>query len=140
VTKRVQFDGDIPEDVRAIIAPYFPLMEVLAPQWCSRLWVRWEPDCETDSCRSCTLTRYEYRYGTVTLHGRWLAQLDADRKETLIHEVLHLYVAPLSGYVRHLAYQLSEDEKLQAVTEEQCREYQESVTQDLTLLVMRLNA
>jgi hypothetical protein len=135
---RVVFDGEVPDAARAELAPFFPLMDSLAPQWCSRLRVRWKAACAEDDCLACTVTLYEYRYGTITFHGGWLDGPPDWRRETVVHEVLHLYVQPLSGYTRHLIGQLVEGDALTAVTKEQCREYQESVVQDLTLLVARL--
>jgi hypothetical protein len=135
---RVVFDGEIPGAVRAELEPYLPLIDTLSPQWCSRVRVCWEAACKTDDCIACTTVMYDYRYGTITIHGAWLDGPNDWRKETIVHEVLHLYVTPLSGFTRHLIGQFTEDAKLTAITQEQTREYQESLVQDLTLLVMRL--
>ena len=136
---RAKFTGEVPESVRREVKPFFSLIDRLAPRWCSRVWVQWEAVCEGDeACKAETVTRYEYRYGAITLHGKWLDDDAECRRETIIHETLHLYVSPLSGYVRHLASSLSGDETMETVTGEQCREYQESVVQDLTLLVSEI--
>lgn len=138
---RAAFFGQIPAEAAKALEAYFPLIDALAPQWCSRVWVMWSSECETESCKACTVTRYEYRYGSVTLHGKWLDDDEVTRREAIIHEVMHLYVAPLSGFTRYVIHSFTEnesDKRLRDVSVEQCREYQESVVQDLALLMMKV--
>lgn len=139
MNERVQFDGGIPPEVRAIIAPYFPMIERLAPPWCSRVWVKWESTCEAvEGCKACTLTRYEYRYGAVTFHGLWLDCTEEERRDTVAHESMHLYVQQLDSFTARMIETLAE-EKAAEVARESLRMHSEAVVQDLALLVMRLN-
>ena len=75
----------------------------------------------------------------MTVYASWLEQTEEFKRESLIHELMHLFVAPLADYAREMARTLiPEDEakKFNRATLEQIRERGESVTQDLTQLVL----
>lgn len=139
--QRVRLQDEVPDSVRAEAEKYFPLIDRLAPQWCSRVWVRWKAVCVNDEeCKACAVVMYEYRYAVITLHAKWLDYPEDDRRETIVHETIHIYIQPLSGYAHHLIVELVGEDNvtLTAITKEHCREYQESVVQDLALMVLRL--
>lgn len=115
-------------------------LDYLIPDWCSHVWVAW---CAGDTGNESTVAditaHYDYRWARMNVYASWLDQTEELKRELLIHELMHLYVAPLSDYARDILKLLCPKEdaaKFNASLIEQVRERCESVTQDLTQMVL----
>jgi len=141
VSGRICFYEDVPPlikpELEARLLPY----EYLIPPWCSHVWIGWQAGgSDNESAVAEVDTHYDYRWARITVYASWLEQADAAKQESLIHELLHISLAVLSDYARDtIKLLIPEDEapKFRQQTVEQLRERCESVTQDLTLMILQ---
>lgn len=131
---------DVPEFVKPELSRFLDRLNYLVPDWCSHVWVFWSAnDSGNDSTVASITAYYDYRWARMTVYASWLDQTEDFKREALIHELMHLFIAPLGDYARDtLKLLIPEDEaqKFSKATCEQIRERVESVTQDLTRLVL----
>lgn len=130
------FLGDWPSEVRASVEPALVSLEWLAPKWCHSISVRWNPipdeDDETSSAR-CQVS-FAYRSAKIEILPAFLSEPEWTRRGTLIHELLHISIQPLTDYTMDLAERLLEKKSpkfLETVCEE-LRVRNEGAVEDLT--------
>lgn len=137
---KIRFYDETPAVVRPELERFLSELNHLVPDWCSHVWVAW---CAGDTSNASTVAditaHYDYRWARMNVYASWLDQTEEFKREALIHELMHLFVAPLADYARDTIKLLvpeNEAEKFSKATAEQIRERGESVTQDLTRLIL----
>lgn len=137
---KIRFYDETPALVLPELQRYLNDLNHLVPDWCSHVWVAW---CAGDSSNASTVAdmtvHYDYRWARMNVYASWLDQTEEFKREALVHELMHLFVAPLSDYARDTLKLLcpeNEAEKFSKSIIEQLRERCESVTQDLTRLML----
>lgn len=137
---RLYEDDSIPALIRPELTRFLDTLQYLVPDWCSHVWVAWSANDTNNSSTVADISAfYDYRWAKMTVYASWLDQSEDFKREALTHELMHLFVAPLGDYARDMIRTLipeNEAEKFSKATNEQIRERVESVTQDLTRLVL----
>ena len=140
MSNKIRFYEETPALILPELHRYLDPLAYLVPDWCSHVWVAWcAGDTNDDSTVADITAHYDYRWARMNVYASWLDQTDDLKRELLVHELMHLYIAPLSDYTRDILKLLipeSEAEKFSKSTREQVRERCEAVTQDLTRLIM----
>jgi hypothetical protein len=139
-TNKIRLYKDTPEFIKPEISRFLNALNPLVPDWCSHVWVSWRAnDSDNESTVADITAFYDYRWARLTIYASWLEQTEEFKREALTHELMHLFIAPLSDYARDTIKLLippDEAEKFSKAMVEQIRERCESVTQDLTRLVL----
>jgi hypothetical protein len=137
---KIRLYDETPAVVRPELERFLNDLNHLVPDWCSHVWVAW---CAGDTANASTVAditaHYDYRWARMNVYASWLDQTEEFKREGLVHELMHLFVAPLSDYARDMLRLLvpeSEAQKFNNATLKQIEERCESVTQDLTRLVL----
>jgi len=137
MSKLVYLKG-FPEELERIVHGYLTSLEWMIPRWCEHVNVVWVDD-GSDSSASIAV-HFEYRFAELEIHPTFMSCTEDERRDTCIHEFIHLHVNPLYNFADRTFKVLIEDAKLQAHSLEELRRYCEGVTQDLTHVVFeRLN-
>lgn len=140
---RVEYRGEWPAEARAAVEASMAGLEWLIPDWCTELILRWDsapPDAPDGTAgAACTTACYEYRWACIRVYPSWLEGGPAERRQELVHELLHVFTAPLVEYVEKMADRLLKEDapKFHATVREEIRERQEAATQDLSHAINR---
>ncbi len=137
--RKIRLYDETPDLVKPELLRFLDPLNCFVPDWCSHVWVAWSAN-DTDNASSVAdiTAYYDYRWARMNVYASWLDQTEDFKRESLTHELMHLYVAPLADYARDMVKLLIADDapKFHKATKEQIRERCESVTQDLTRLIM----
>lgn len=137
---KIRFYAETPAVVLPELQRFLDPLNHLVPDWCSHVWVAWSSGDTGNASTVADMTaHYDYRWARMNVYASWLEQTEEFKREALIHELMHLFVAPLSGYARDTLKLLcpeNEAEKFSKSIAEQIRERCESATQDLTRFVL----
>lgn len=137
---KIRLYEEIPALVKPELQKFLSELEHLVPQWCSHVWVAWSANDSDNASTVADMTaHYDYRWARMNVYASWLDQTEDFKREALVHELMHLFVAPLADYAREMIRTLvpaNEAEKFHKATNSMLTERNESVTQDLTLLVL----
>jgi hypothetical protein len=122
---KIRFYDETPTLILPELQRFLNELNHLVPDWCSHVWVAW---CAGDTDNASTVAditaHYDYRWARINVYASWLDQTEDFKREALVHELMHLFVAPLADYARDTLKLLVH------------RERGESVTQDLTRLIL----
>lgn len=125
-------DATVPPEIRTAVNNYFVPLEWMVPAWCQRVAVSWDRD-SADGCSAHITVHFEYRAAELTLTSLFLEIDEPMRRDTALHELIHLHVNPLFNYAdRTIGALLKDDEGQKERALEELRRYIEGVTQDLT--------
>jgi hypothetical protein len=140
LTDKFRFHSDFPDIVKPEVQKRIFPFEYLIPAWCSHVWIGWhEGDRDNQSSVADVTAHYDYRWASINIYASWLHQSEAFKTESLVHELMHISLSPLVDYSRETLKSLlpeSEAPLFRASVIEQVRVHCESVTQDLTLIVL----
>ncbi len=141
----IRWDDGFPAEARRAVLPVVQQYLWLVPGWCRVLalvWRDWhEDDVAGDSAAASTSTEVEYRHATLFVHAPWLSATPTERRANLIHELLHIPMAPMVDEQRATIRALFADgeaPKFQAHIEEQWRQRFEGSVQDLAFAILRI--
>lgn len=132
--RRIEWEGDFPADLRAIVEPVFTPLETLLPTWCQNFSFRHSPSIDKTLQVQISVRN---RWAVMEIGPSWLAHTAADRENSMIHEICHVLFepfqwnaaraldayAPEGGPGRQLLNQIISDGMEQAV-EDIARSYQ----------------
>ena len=93
----ITWDGNLPPEVKAAIAPLLAKHSALLPPWLEDLSVRYDA---SRSDRMAAEINYHNRCATLIVTGEWLA--DHEREETFLHEVAHIVIEPFYAAVQRI--------------------------------------
>jgi hypothetical protein len=97
--RRIEWEGDFPADLRAIVEPVFAPLEILVPTWCQTLIFRYTPNL--DSTLQCELS-VRNRWMLFRVGPGWFAHPAAEREDAVIHEFCHALIEPFHWAVSRL--------------------------------------
>lgn len=137
LSDRFQIDAEVPKEVAAALNEYLPALEWLIPSWCQLVKFFWVKDTNGESL-SANIS-YEYRWASIFVTGNWLNQNPLQRREDLIHELLHISVGPLADYAKGTINLLLGEEapKFNKHAENELRVRHEIVVQELAYILNR---
>ena len=134
---KLEWAKGVPKEVKAAAKPYFDLYRNVVPSWCRVVTVAYQqqpplsPDSVADSA-----SQVEYRQATIQLHGGWLNESEDDRERTVLHELVHIAVAPMYAIPEKLL-ECVQDSAARAVLEDQWRAAVEGVVCDVAEAFLR---
>ncbi|HSW29284.1 MAG TPA: hypothetical protein VLH75_07280 [Longimicrobiales bacterium] len=128
--------GYCPHEVRAALRPILLDYLWLVPSWCQTLYVRWNERPEDGDQSAGSDAQPEYRQAQLTICPGWLSAVHQSRISAVVHELLHLPLAPMVIEHVGLTKRLLDDaERFHAYSEEQWRRVFEGAVQDLAAAV-----
>lgn len=136
MTARIRFAQSMPSEVRAALGGLLGKWAGLVPTWCHELNVRWN-DRDADEGALSVTVYHEYRNADLDVHANFLTNAE-HREEQLVHELMHLSLAPLTAVaeaMRDALVQQAPD--VEAWANEMLRQGEEATTCDLAELVLR---
>lgn len=135
---RVIWDKSVPRALRALCKPHVEQHVYLLPGWCEEIRIGYDADSEGASAN--VRVAQEYRFARITLHPPMIDMSEADRADTIRHEILHVATMPMVVLLHKAMNALeleSANPPLHAWIVESARETMESVVQDLTESLLR---
>lgn len=141
IGKIVIDDKTVPPEVQPTLAEVLRRYEWCIPAWCTVVTVRWCPVSQEDPDHRIAETSiaYEYREAYICVFSSWLEWDDVDRRRHLLHELLHIALAPLSDYARDEIKRLvpkQEAPKYRATLLDELTKRCEASVQDLTNIII----
>jgi hypothetical protein len=145
MSNRFWFHGEVPEEVISACKSLLEENEHLIPSWCNKVRVYWDAEGdENDNSSSLTgayiETSYAYRNASLTICPAFLSETPEDREALIKHELLHIVSGPLITHVRTVSEALCKDEAYSAIIEKQNQEKIESLTEDLTIILLAIES
>ena len=131
----IKFDDDVPQEIQDAALPIVERWAWLIPQWCLWLSVGNTTRASEDGGCATNTTREEYRFARIMLTPVWLEENDRDREFEIVHEILHIPIAPMHELMG-AAMEKSDNEPYKALVEEQWRKAMEGAVQDLAYALM----
>jgi hypothetical protein len=133
--ERIRFSPNVASEVRAAIEPHLVKWAFLIPAWCHELTVKWDDD-DTSSAL-CVKVFYEYRSADLIVLPNFLTS-PAARERDVVHELLHLSLAPLTIVCEAMRDALvKQAPDVEEWANEMLRHGEEATTCDLTELAVR---
>lgn len=128
--------GYCPQEIRGALRPILADYLWLVPSWCQTLYVRWDDSPEDRAASASSSAQPEYRQAQLTICPGWIGGVHAVRVSELVHELLHLPLAPMVVEHHDLAKRLLDDApQFRGYTEEQWRRVFEGAVQDMAAAI-----
>ena len=128
-----QFWPDVPAEIRLALGPLMHRWAYLLPGWCHWVRIYYEP---SDDGSIKNTAEPEYRGVRLTVCADWLHGTAERRNELIVHEFLHVPLAPMVHLAKELIHSLVADEKTRDVLNEQWRLAFEGAVCDLERIVL----
>lgn len=127
----VRYGAEVPKDIRALIRPIVAEWKWLIPAWCRLIAIRYgaPPEDVPQAVATCEVD-FEYRQARITICPLFREQTEDEQRRTVVHEILHVAVAPLSRAAHSLVRTLADDELLEKFRDE-ISSAEEGVVSDL---------
>ncbi len=131
MTAVIQWLPDVPSDIRTAIEFHLVRWLPVLPTWCHRIIVNWDFELAAEGDLQ-TVVHYEYRCVHFTIGPGFLNREVAGRSTAVLHEYMHVMLAPMCNAHRDLLVLLQEKvPDLYTLANEQYRHAMESVVVDL---------
>jgi hypothetical protein len=94
---------EMPKEVRRIVEPLVKKHLHLLPPWCIQLSIKYG-ETKDDIERAVAYIEVEPQYlqARLTICRLYLEQDDYNRESTIVHELLHVAIAPIQSFMEHL--------------------------------------
>lgn len=132
---KITYHNSLPETLVPIIKERVETIKNLMPNWCNQLVIMYSsdnPEGYTLSCKS------EYHYRFVQLWVYDLFFFDDEWQSSLVHEIMHAICAPYSTQAWQIVNMMELPEGVQTYLENQLRNAEESLAQDMADFVSKL--
>ena len=128
---------DWPKEILSIVEPLLTEFAWLVPPWCHVITVTY--GVQLNAIMTCQLDA-DYRAARLNVGPKFLSIPDDIRRQTIIHELIHVFVLPIADYAMDAIEKALPDEenpKLKSVILEELRERNEQTTEDLSFVLAR---
>jgi hypothetical protein len=133
------YSEQIPEEVKPAIKEILDKYECLVPSWVNYVNVSWSAVPRERNASAESMGDYAYRWATIFICPLFLDESPTEREDTIIHELVHVVLFPLTNYYAQIIGSLDEQpEKVQNFMDIQLSEKIEAVTVDTTACLLRL--
>ena len=133
---RVSYIGDFPKDIRKIVEPILDEWLDLLPTWCQQFRVMFDSDTQAVLASS---TNYRNRWATLYITAEWFEQSKEGREIALLHELIHVLIAPLVNPTsKVLDALLKEDSNEKAFAESIFKDGEEAAVEDMANAIYRM--
>ena len=134
---KFDFMGEWPPEARAAVEAALSGLDWLVPDWCSCVALRWSIPEDSEASAS-TSTNYAYRFATIYCHPPLLSEDPGERRHSMTHELLHVFIGPLAEYAENMVDRLLDDAPLfRKTVKEEISQRHESGVQDLAFALHR---
>lgn len=133
--RRIEWEGDFPADLRAIVEPVFTPLEVLLPTWCQTVVLRNTPDLDSTLKVEISLRN---RWVLVRVGPSWYAVSAIERLNSIMHEIMHVLIEPLSWAMKRILEAQELEGASRALAERTLEDGLEQAVEDTARAIMRL--
>lgn len=109
--------------------------EAVVPAWCDRIEVKYDPN--NTECYACIWVEYANRYAIIAITGSYVDLPEARKQRVILHELCHLYTAPISDVAKNILKEYVEAAGLK-VANGIITERLESATEDLAIMISHI--
>ena len=132
------YTPQIPKEVLSAVKETLEKYESLIPGWVKYVNVAWNPNPSEAGTSAESRGDYAYRWAAIHLCPSFLDENEAEREDTIIHELVHVMLFPLTNYYHDLVGYLDDQpEKVRDFIRSQTIEKMESVTVDVTTSLLK---
>lgn len=135
------YSETLPEEILPTLKTKLSKYEDLIPGWVQEIRVFWNSNPEVAGDKFISgqsLGNFPYRWATITICPGFLDEADSDRDDTLIHELVHIILCPLTDFYDQLMHYFDDQpDKVKSFVSGQFTERSEGVTVDLTAALLR---
>lgn len=89
--RRIEWEGDFPADLRAIVEPVFTPLEILLPTWCQTFVLRFCPSLDSTLQIEISVRN---RWALLRVGPSWLSHPEIERRNSMLHEICHTLFEP----------------------------------------------
>lgn len=133
------YSDAIPAEILPLIQTKLEKYENMIPGWAQEVRVYWNGNPGGEAISGSSDGNFGYRWATVTLCPAFLEERDLDREDTIVHELSHVILFPLTNFYDQLMGYLDEQpDKVKDFMRQQLLERIEGVTVDLTTALFKL--
>lgn len=127
----IEYDGSVTSEIKKIVKVKVDNVAHLLPVWCNKLIVFWEPHDKDGNTHASCEPMYEYRQVGLTLYPLFI---ESDTwRETLVHEIHHAILRPLTSKIDKIIEKLVKDETMTEWLMSDLADAEEAVCEDLTI-------
>lgn len=105
----------------------------LIPSWVDSLFISFESE-EKGGVVSIIFS-HQYRTGRIIFYPAWFACSSRDQKQTLVHEMVHIYLSQMDEVFRDLVLSAVSDEALATWADRSWERAQEQAVSDLSFIL-----
>lgn len=96
MAERLPVNWHVPDELKKDIRKHVGYLIKLCPGWVLRLTVHYSTSTPYgDTCRASIVSDYKYRQVDLTIYASWIHLNEGEKKATIVHEAVHILVAPL---------------------------------------------
>jgi hypothetical protein len=97
--RRIEWEGDFPADLRAIVEPVFAPLEILMPTWCQTVVLRNTPDLDSTLKVEISIRT---RWILIRVGPTWFSVSAIERRNSMLHEIVHVLLEPLNWAMKRI--------------------------------------
>jgi hypothetical protein len=115
---KVTYTRTIPPDMRQLVEKLLPKLLKYAPPWLTLLQFLWDPngrEYDGNQIRAWTDTYVSYREAAITLYPRFQLHSEASSRQCLLHELMHMQVAPLHDETLAIIFATTEEDSIERI-------------------------
>jgi hypothetical protein len=132
------YSPTLPKEILSAVKDTLEKYEALVPGWVKHVNVSWIAHPNEPGTSAESRGDYAYRWASIYLCPTFLDENEAEREDTLIHELVHVMLFPLTNYYSDLVGYLDDQpDKVRDFIRNQTVEKMESVTVDVTTSLLR---
>lgn len=134
------YSDQIPKEMLPVLQEKFEKYSYLVPGWVQEVRVFWQPSVQRDEIISGqTSASFPYRWAQIEICAAFLSETDSDRDDTIVHELTHILLWPLSNFYDNVfGYFDDVPEKVKYFMKSQLTERVESATVDVTTAILKV--
>lgn len=135
--RRIEWEGDFPEDLRAIVEPVFVGLENIIPTWCQTVVFRNAPSLDSTLQIELSLRN---RWALIRVGPDWLSSTGVERQNSMIHELCHALIEPYQWTVGRVvdAYGPEDDSPGKKVLDQILSDGVEQAVEDMARAMQKL--
>lgn len=133
---QIKWDNNIEPKAKAQLEDILADFNWIIPDWLNVLSITVQPDGD-EGARASISVDYTYRFATMVVHSFWFHMEERARRETLLHELIHLHTNPMFDYALNVVERLASDEASSELLRDEITAKLEIATVDLTTAILK---
>jgi hypothetical protein len=114
MARQLPITYNVPPEIKPAIREALGYLILLCPGWVNNIYIDFHahaPEEQAGFTLAEMRADYAYRRVYLTIYPRWLWENERSRKETLVHEAVHVLNAPVQNYVEAAIKAMFKDNK-----------------------------